>query len=400
MQFIKLTEQEFRKFSLSEPGGSFAQSVEFAKLKNKLSWQTEFLGVKEGNEIKLAGLVAWKFHVKVPSGDFYMGPIFDPEDTGFLVFFARELKKYAKQKDVAFVKLSPNLTYQKLTQTGSRLEEKNENLIASLKKAGFRSGYHTIPQFVFKKNIVEFESEDQMFKSFKTKARTNIRNASEKFHIKARTLSKSELPMFKQIMEMTADRQGFNDKTLEYYENFYDIFTKSKDYTAEFVVSEFVVSDLQRSCDEKKNELQKLMTKSTASAQKECQNQIEGIERRERMLKELSEDPDQKIPISVGLYVKSKREVVYLFGGNDPRYLGFGGTYAHSWVKMKEALNCKIPFFNFYGVSGIFDKNDKSYGVLEYKQSFNGYVEELVGGFYLPVRPLKFWLGRVISKIK
>ena len=400
MKLVDLSGQEFRKFSLSQASGSFAQSVEFARLRSKLGWQTEFLGVKDGDDIKLAGVVAWKLHAKIPFGDFYLGPVFDPKDAKLLTFFAREIRKYAKQKGAIFVKLSPALIYQELTQTGDRSGKKNEKLMSEFGKAGFNRGYNVIPHFVFKKNIAEFTNEKQLIESFKASARTNIRNASEKFHIQVRALSRSELPLFKQIMEKTADRQGFDDKTLQYYENFYDIFTKSKDYTAEFVVAEFVVADLQRSYTKRKRELKRLMAESTTGAKKEYQNQIKGIERREKMLRELTDRSDHKIPISVGLYVKSKNEIIYLFGGNDPIYLSFGGTYAHSWAKIKEALDSKIPIFNFYGVSGVFDRNDKNYGTLKYKQSFNGYIEEFVGGFYLPVRPIKYFVAHNLRRIR
>ena len=400
MKFVNLSEQEFRKFSLSQASGSFAQSVEFARLRNKLDWQTEFLGIKDSGEIKLAGLVAWKFNVKIPFGDFYLGPVFDSKDAKILTFFAEEIRKYAKQKGVIFVKISPTLIYQELTQAGDRSGKKNEKLMSEFERSGFNRGHNVIPHFVFKKNIAEFTNEKQLIESFKASARTNIRNASEKFHIQVRTLSRSELPLFKQIMEKTADRQGFDDKTLQYYENFYDIFTKSKDYTAEFVVAEFVVADLQLSYTKKKRELKRFMAESTTGAKKEYQNQIKGIERREKMLQELTDRPDHKIPISVGLYVKSKNETTYLFGGNDPMYLSFGGTYAHSWAKIKETLDSKIPIFNFYGVSGVFDRNDKSYGTLKYKQSFNGYIEELVGGFYLPVRPMKYFVAQSLRRIR
>lgn len=46
--------------------------------------------------------------------------------------------------------------------------------------------------------------------------------------------------------------------------------------------------------------------------------------------------------------------------------------------------------FNFYGISGIFDANDPSYGVWQFKTRFGGFVEELPGKFTLPVDGLRF----------
>lgn len=45
------------------------------------------------------------------------------------------------------------------------------------------------------------------------------------------------------------------------------------------------------------------------------------------------------------------------------------------------------------------DPNSEGRGVLEFKQGFNGYVEELMGSFVLPVRPLAFKLKTSVRKL-
>ena len=56
--------------------------------------------------------------------------------------------------------------------------------------------------------------------------------------------------------------------------------------------------------------------------------------------------------------------------------------------------------YNFYGIDGVFDDpNSEGRGVLEFKQGFNGYVEELMGSFVLPVRPLAFKFKTVVRKL-
>jgi alanine adding enzyme len=398
VKFVELTKKEFEEFSLRVPSAHFTQSVEFGKLRKNLGWRVELLGVKIKSEIKLAGIVGWRKN----EGDIYLGPLFDPKDEEILPFFARELKKRAKKRHVAYVTMSPLIVYQNLEQTGELIGKKNDRIIKAFCRAGFKRGYDVTPKFMFKKDISTFKTDDEMFKSFKTRGRTNIRNAGRN-HLQIRTLSKEEMPVFNGIMKKTADRQGFNDKTENYYENFYDIFTKSENYSAEFVVVEFVVTksvinELEQSYRKRINKLQELLAKTDKNTV-EYRNQIKNIERRREMTREITSNK-QNVPISVGLYVKSKREMIYLFGGNDPKYLGFCGTHAHAWKKMQEARRDGIPIFNFYGVSGIFDKHDKRYGVLEYKQGFNGYIEELIGGFYLVVSPLKYFFVKLLRRIK
>ena len=53
---------------------------------------------------------------------------------------------------------------------------------------------------------------------------------------------------------------------------------------------------------------------------------------------------------------------------------------------MMQCLERGMERYNFYGISGVFDDpDDPGRGVLEFKQGFDGYVEELPGAFTLPV---------------
>jgi alanine adding enzyme len=392
MKIIELTEPEFAQFSRRAANAHFVQSVEFAKLRAALGWQVERLGVKQGAKIRLAGVVSWRAN----RGEIYLGPLFDREDPEVLAFFAQALKQRAKQRRVTYLTMSPMAVYRQLSQTGAPLGPENPVLIDALLRAGFKRGYNVSPRFLFKKDLTEFPTVEALFKSFQTRARASIRRAENRYHLHTRTLSKEELPLFKSIMEQTAERQGFRDKTLAYYENFYDIFTKSKDYTAEFVATELVASELRESYAQRRSELAELIKKSPGQdIAEKYQSELKGIERKTVALNQLA-SAGKSVPVSVGLYVKSEREVVYLFGGNDPQYLGFGGTDAHMWRAMQTALENKVPVFNFYGVSGVFDKQNKRYGVLKYKQNFNGYIEELPGGFYLVVRPMRYFFMRCL----
>ena len=49
----------------------------------------------------------------------------------------------------------------------------------------------------------------------------------------------------------------------------------------------------------------------------------------------------------------------------------------------------KYKVYNFYGISGNFDKDNERYGVFDFKKGFNATVDELIGEFDLPIS--KFW---------
>ena len=61
------------------------------------------------------------------------------------------------------------------------------------------------------------------------------------------------------------------------------------------------------------------------------------------------------------------------------------------------AVNYGYNRYNFYGISGIFDKEDESYGVYDFKRGFTGVVEEYIGYFTLPISDMMY---KMYKKLK
>ena len=68
--------------------------------------------------------------------------------------------------------------------------------------------------------------------------------------------------------------------------------------------------------------------------------------------------------------------------------------------RFHRCLERGVTRYNFYGISGVFDDpEDDGRGVLEFKQGFNGYVEELPGEFTLPVSKLRYGVSDLAHKL-
>ena len=77
--------------------------------------------------------------------------------------------------------------------------------------------------------------------------------------------------------------------------------------------------------------------------------------------------------------------------------MNFGGPYFMHYSMMKEVMESQgFKRYNFYGISGVFTKNGEDYGVLTFKQSFGGYVEELLGDYTLVIDNDKYKLINMI----
>src|SRR5690606_102307 len=76
---------------------------------------------------------------------------------------------------------------------------------------------------------------------------------------------------------------------------------------------------------------------------------------------------------------------VYFISGTDTQYRQlYGGHYLQHYVMLQEMQQGHTRY-NFYGISGNFERNP----LLVYKAGFKGYIEEYVGGFVTVIRLLK-----------
>ena len=67
---------------------------------------------------------------------------------------------------------------------------------------------------------------------------------------------------------------------------------------------------------------------------------------------------------------------------------------------MVKCIERGIPRYNLYGINGLFTpENNPGFGVLEFKQRFNGFVEEMPGEFVLPVKPLVYAAKQLAHKL-
>ncbi|MBS7021493.1 MAG: peptidoglycan bridge formation glycyltransferase FemA/FemB family protein, partial [Firmicutes bacterium] len=107
-----------------------------------------------------------------------------------------------------------------------------------------------------------------------------------------------------------------------------------------------------------------------------------------------------EIDLSAAMFMMTGDEVIYLFSGNYDEYMKFNAQYAIQWDMICYANAHGFKKYNFYGISGNFDKKDPEYGVYEFKRGFSGYVEELIGEFEIPVKKQTYALFSIINNTK
>lgn len=409
MNFITLKPAEFTKFAEKSPYKSFLQTTEIAKLREKNGWIAYYFGVEENGKIRAAAMAVakptflGKSLYSIPGG-----PLMDYEDTQLVDFFFKNLKKYAKSHNGYLLHIEPYYEIIERDKDGKIVENgfNHQKTIKNLKNIGFISVKPENPQYLFVLDLNNLKA-NELFASFKQNTR-NLINRTARKGVKVRELNREELEKFKTITESTSERRHFTDKTLDYYETMYDLFTK-KDQV-KFVVAEIpkatesgseaeVIADSEgiRSIPISESGVAAGTTSSTGhkDSARAARSVPEG-----RAVSAAT--PAQ--PIAAAMFMTYGNEVIYLFSGSDEAYMKeYNAQYAIQWYMIEHAIKNKFKRYNFYGIQGLPDPKKPGYGIYKFKKGFGakyGKVVELLGAYELPMNPLFYHLHALLSKLK
>lgn len=118
--------------------------------------------------------------------------------------------------------------------------------------------------------------------------------------------------------------------------------------------------------------------------------QIKAQKRKVAETEALIEKDGMILDLAASLYIFNDHEVYYLSSGSNPKYNPYMGAYRLQWEMIKFAKEHNINRYNFYGITGDFSENAEDFGVQKFKSGFNAHVEEYIGDFIKPVRPILY----------
>jgi alanine adding enzyme len=386
---------------------SFMQSVEMADLLEKRGYQVTFLGLKEADEIQVAGVlytipVAGGLHMEINSGP-------ASRDQSYLKAFYQGLQSYAKENGAIELLVKPFDTYQHFDTNGEATDDERINLIEDFTSLGYQhdglmTGYPGgEPDWHYVKDLTDLD-EKSLLKSFSKKGRPLVKKAKT-FGITLRKLDRSELPLFKEITSATSNRRDYVDKSLDYYQDFYDCFGDA----CEFMVASLNFQDYLKHLESDQAKLEKRIEKLRTAIENN-----NASEKKQNQLRELSSQSatfdtriaeaktfiekygSQNVILAGSLFVYTKQEAVYLFSGSYPEFNKFYAPALLQEYVMLEAIKRGITTYNLLGITGEFDGSD---GVLRFKQNFNGYIVRKMGTFRYYPHPLKYKLIHNLKKI-
>ena len=387
MTLTTISKEEFTSFANTVSHRSFIQSVEMADLLEKRGNTVQFIAWKQNDQVQVAAILyslsmTGGLHMEINSGPLY-------QEEAMLEPFYAALKDYAKKNGAIELVIKPYDHYQTFDSDGNPISEEQIHFLDTLKNLGYQhDGFQTgypggEPVWHYLKTIKGDDSKS-LLKSFNKNCSRNITTALN-YDISIRNITREEIPQFKQIIEETGKRQGFEDKSLSYYYDLYDSFGPN----AEFVVAEINSTAALAHLDQKIS----LLNPSA----KQYEQQLQKLEKQKNIVREtLAGKESETVPLACALIIYTPSEVTYLFGGSYTKYQKFSAAFLIQYHAMKRALQKGITLYNFLGIQGIFDGSD---GVLRFKQNFNGYIVRKMGTFRYYPRPLKYKMISLIKKL-
>ena len=403
MEFFELTEHEYQEYWDNHPLKTFLSSVEIAKLRQKRNWNVNYVGLKENNIIYGAAMLLSK-KKKLNSYEFYSprGFLIDYNNQELLNFFAKEIIKYIKNKKGYILRIDPYIINKERDINGNIVLNgiDNNKIKNALEDIGFRKNISSKPEqvtWMFSLDLSN-KTEEEILKNMKPNTR-NIIKKTLKSGITIKELSYDELNKFHNILKETGERKKFNVRDISYYQDMYNLFSPKNE--VKYLITELDLNHYVENLEkEKKEKIDKLSSNIKPTRRQELEKEITNIENKIKEAKDIREKTNSDIiTLSGSMFILTKPEIIYLSSGNYEEYLKFNSQYLLQWELIKYGLKNGYKKHNFYGIPENINERPDNYGIYEFKKGFNGYVEELIGEYEIPICT-KYYLFKIIKKLK
>lgn len=427
MQFRVLTEAEYADFCKSAPRLFISQTPQYAAVKRAQGFPVEYLGVLENDQVVGAALVVyqpWKRIFRRALVTY--GPTLDWERPDLVRFFCTQLTAYLRRKPrVLAWRCNPILAQNFYTDTTLLHSNPQADTFAQVmaelravnqaQAAGEdKSGAGLQERFIYTKNVAGLD--------FAAATATLAKGLRRRFHnegrygMEVRFLPPEDWQVLESLHDSTADRTTM-DSHSAYLQDYYPrlmrefgseqaflcvSFFSPKRYLAQLAADAIAATERQnllqerpatKNRDRELNELETKLAKIDTDRQ-ELQKFMGslGIDLNDPALNiDNLEFPTNS---AVGFIVG--KELILLIGGMDKRFAAYNRDYAVEREMFKLCCDRNLDIYNTFGIDGDFSADSDFASVLAFKRWLCGNVEEFVGTFGVPVRPL---LARILGAL-
>ena len=307
--------EEYEEFLKSHYRCHYAQSKKWANI--KCDWKNEIIVVRDENG-KIKGALSILIR-KIPYFKNTLmyaprGPICDEDDKETFSELIKKADELAKKHKAFMLKMDPDIL------------QTNEQFKKMAKANGFKIAGKIKdttkllqPRYVFRLDI-KGKTEEEVFNSFHSKTRYNIRLATKK-GVVLREGTREDLQTFKEILDVTGERDNFYIRNKEYFELIYDNMMPDN---IKMVFAEY-----------------------------------------------------NGEPIACVMNILYGNKHWYLYGGSLNKHRNLMPNYLLQWEMIKKAIQDKCDVYDFRGICAA-NENDKNEGLYRFKKGFNAELVEFM----------------------
>ncbi len=403
MEFKLIEEKTYKSFWEKHPLKTFLSSIEIGHLRKENGWDVVYTGIYDDKELVAAAMLVSKIR-RLRKKEFYSprGLLVDFSNTEIVDFYIKSLKKYIKDNNGYILRIDPYVIYKQRDIDGNIVDGgiDNTDIVNNLLNLGFKKVPVKSREQVGWMFSLDLEGKDEMqiLKEMRQNTRNTIRK-TEKIGIDIKELSYNELDIFHNILVETGKRKDFKTRDISYYQEMYKLFSKN-DEVKFYVTSLDLRKYIKRQEEEIKEKQEKLEKVKKEGQKKSLTEDIETLNKRIKEAEEIiSKTGKDVINLSGSMFILIKPEIVYLSSGNYEEYMKYNSQYLIQWELIKYGIKNGFKKHNFYGIPDNINEHPKDYGIYEFKKGFNGYVEELIGEFELPISK-EYYILKLIHKLK
>ncbi|WP_099205469.1 lipid II:glycine glycyltransferase FemX [Scatolibacter rhodanostii] len=316
--------QEYESYVSAHKNACFMQSLQWAAVKP--GWEKEaILTRNDDGKIIAAALILIKKVPLLGTSLFYLphGPVWDFADQSAFSAIMQEITLLAKEYK----------TYQCLIDP--LIFEENKEVVHYLKTCGFHfkpdaKELRTVQPRNNYMLFLEGRSKEEIFASFHSKWRYNIRLAGKK-GVECRVCGKEALGDFCCLMKETGRRDGFAVRGRIYFERMLD--------------------NLGEHC-------------------------------------RLYMCYYNGIALSGAITTQYAGKTCYVYGASSNEYRNLMPNYLMQWEMICWAIENNCDIYDFQGIPFYQDEKHPNYGVYRFKKGFNGKVMTYAGEFHRTYRPI------------
>lgn len=333
----QITKTEWNKFVADSPWGHLMQTWEWGTYKQALGWILRRIALERGGKIVAGAQIFLRPLPWLPLKIAYIpkGPLLDlaDEETATKLFAA--IHQLVQQQKAIFLKIEPNI-----------LDDEQAHIL--LKHYGFRASIHTNqPRSTI---IIDLhQNQETLLKNMRRKTRQLVRRAARD-GVEIINGKEDDLNSFYETIFATSKAKGISSHNQKFYYQAWQTFRAT-------------------------NSIKLLLAKY-----------------------------QEKVVAAKMICVFDDRSM-HLWGGTSDEGRKVNASYLIQWEAIKWALNQGCAICDLWGIpdeiaemlkSGIQvpkDRQDGLWGVFHFKRGFGGQIENYVGAYDYPYKPLLYWLG-------